>query len=400
MTRVALVPSAYLPALGGVEELTRHLARELVRAGDVVEVWTGRLPTSALAAREVMDGITVRRFLFELPAAEIGSVARAVPYGLRAVSEMRRAVAELRPDLLHVQCFGPNGVYALGLSLLARLPLVVTLQGETVMDNDDIFDHSAVLRAGLRAAIRRARAVTGCSQFTLDDAERRFGLAPGRGQVVFNGVDLTVAGVQPAGATLAGAAPAGGSAPLLGVQAGRRYVLAVGRVVAKKGFDLLVEAFSRVAPELGDVDLVIGGAGPELEALGALVRSRGLDGRVLFPGRLSREDVAVAMAGAAVFVMPSRLEPFGIVALEAWRAGAPLVATSRGGAPEYVHDGIDGVLADPFDAQALAAALRQLLEDDQRAQRIGQAGRARVEEFSWSAIAGQYRRIYDAVLAR
>jgi glycosyltransferase involved in cell wall biosynthesis len=390
VTRVALVPSAYLPALGGVEELTRHLARELVRAGDVVEVWTARLPTSTLAAREVMDGITVRRFLFELPAAHIDLFARAVPYGLRTVSEMRRAVAELRPEVLHVQCFGPNGAYALGLSLLARVPLVVTLQGETVMDNDDIFDHSTVLRTALRAAIRRARAVTGCSQFTLDDAERRFGLAPGRGQVVFNGVDVT----------LAGAAPAGGLAPRLGVQAGRRYVLAVGRIVAKKGFDLLVEAFSRVAAELGDVDLVIGGAGPELEALGALARSRGLEDRVLFPGRLSREEVAVAMAGAAAFVMPSRLEPFGIVALEAWRAGAPLVATSRGGAPEYVHDGIDGVLADPFDAQALASALRQLLEDDQRAQRIGRAGRARVEEFSWSAIAGQYRQIYDAVIAR
>ena len=63
------------------------------------------------------------------------------------------------------------------------------------------------------------------------------------------------------------------------------------------------------------------------------------------------------MAGATVFVMPSRLEPFGIVVLEAWRAGVAVVATTRGGAPEFVDDGETGVLVDPFDTPAFAAAL-------------------------------------------
>ena len=390
MTRVALVPSAYLPALGGVEELTRHLALELVRSGDVVEVWTGRSPASPLPASEVMDAITVRRFLFELPALDAGSLVRFPQYGIRTLSEMRRAVAEFRPDVLHVQCFGPNGVYALGLSLLTRTPLVVTLQGETVMDNDDIFDRSVVLRTGLRVAIRRARAVTGCSQFTLDDAERHFGLGRGRGRVVFNGVDMT------AGSSHETAEPRS----MLAVGNGRRYVFAVGRVVAKKGFDLLVQAFAQLAPELEDVDLVIGGAGPEQDALRTLVASLDLGDRVKFPGRLAREDVAVAMSGAAVFVMPSRVEPFGIVALEAWRAGAPLVASSRGGAPEYVHDGVDGLLADPFDTHELATALRRLLADRELAVRIGAAGRERAGRFSWPAITEQYRAIYDTVCAR
>ena len=390
MTRVVLLPSAYLPALGGVEELTRHLALALVAAGDNVEVWTGHASDTGPAEVETRDGIVVRRFPLPLPAATTGAVTRFALGAPRTFRMLRRAVDEFRPDVLHVQCFGPNGVYAMALAGMLHIPLVVTLQGETVMDNDDIFDRSVVLRTGLRVAIRRARAVTGCSQFTLDDAERRFGLARGRGRVVFNGVDMT------AGSSHETADPRS----MLAVGEGRRYVFAVGRVVAKKGFDLLVQAFAQLAPELEDVDLVIGGAGPEQDALRTLVASLDLGDRVKFPGRLAREDVAVAMSGAAVFVMPSRVEPFGIVALEAWRAGAPLVASSRGGAPEYVHDGVDGLLADPFDTHELATALRRLLADRELAVRIGAAGRERAGRFSWPAITEQYRAIYDTVCAR
>ena len=103
---------------------------------------------------------------------------------------MHKALREFRPDLLHVQCFGPNGVYATLASVVGRLPLVVTLQGETFMDDHEIYTESLFLRNGLRLGLRRARAVTGCSQFTLEDATRRFGLDRDKARVVFNGIDL------------------------------------------------------------------------------------------------------------------------------------------------------------------------------------------------------------------
>ncbi|MHB1784022.1 MAG: glycosyltransferase family 4 protein [Acidimicrobiales bacterium] len=397
--RILLFPSAYLPALGGVEELTRHLALELTRSGDEVEVWTGRMPASDLASVEQMDGITVRRFLVELPALDAGALLRFPPLAFRTLRAMRSVIAQWRPELIHVQCFGPNGAYALALAELTRLPLVVTLQGETLMDNDDVYDHSVVLRTALRAGIARASAVTGCSKFTLDDVERRFGLAPARGKVVFNGVGGSDSDSGGAGDSAAEPRPEGGATSLLGISPSRRYVLAVGRVVEKKGFDLLVEAFSRVAASHADTDLVIGGEGPALASLRELARSRGLEDRVAFPGRLARDDVGRAMSGAALFVMPSRLEPFGIVALEGWRAGTPVVATSRGGAGEFVREGEDGLLVDPFDTEAFAKALDALLSDADLARRLGAAGRARVPEFSWPVIAGQYRSIYEEVLS-
>jgi len=283
-----------------------------------------------------------------------------------------------------VQCFGPNGAYATALSRLCHVPLVVTLQGETLMDDSDIFETSQSLRAALRAGLRTATAVTGCSQYTLDDAEARFGLPAGRGTVIFNGV---------AAATDDPPAPVDLPAPLGTVP----YVLALGRVVDKKGFDLLLAGYAAMDPADRTADLVIAGTGNALERLEAMAEESGLGERVHFVGRLSREQVSAAMAGADLFVMPSRLEPFGIVVLEAWRAATAVLATDHGGPPEFVRDGEDGLLVDPFDTVAVAAALGRVLSDGTLRRSLATAGHARVEEFSWPAIAATYRSLYRSV---
>lgn len=386
VSRIVLWPSAYLPAFGGVEELTRHLALALVAAGDDVEVWTGTDQSTDSPTVETIDGLVVRRFPLPLPTKNLSSLAR-LPLGtLGTIRDMRGAVKTFRPDLFHIQCFGPNGVYAALLSRLTGRPLVLTLQGETVMDDHDVFEQSQVLRSGLRSALRQAAAVTGCSQFTLADAEARFGLRPGRGRVIFNGVDLALA------------PPEATSAPPLVAKS--RYVFAVGRVVEKKGFDLLLDAFSSIAPSHPDVDLMIGGDGAALPSLRELAGKLDIADRVRFPGRLSRLQVATSMAEAEIVVMPSRLEPFGIVVLEAWRAGRPVVATSKGGPKEFIEDGEDGLLVDPFDRASLAEALDGLLADTVRSSRMGAAGRQSVREFDWPVVAGHYRSLYAEVLSR
>jgi len=388
VTRVALLPSAYPPSLGGVEELTRHLALTLVDAGDEVEVWTGLPDDRAPETVEVRDGIVVRRLPLPLPATNWSSMLRAVTTGPRTLFSLRRAADAFRPDVLHVQCFGPNGAYATALSRITGIPLVITLQGETVMDDTDIFEVSTVLRASLRAGIKRAAAVTACSAFTLADAEDRFGLAPGRGLVIPNGVALEAEGAKDEASD-----PPAPFHPVPG-DPDRPYILALGRVVEKKGFDLLVSAYAAMAADQRTADLVVAGSGPALEGLERMASELGVGDRVHFVGRLSRRDVASAMSGATVFVMPSRLEPFGIVVLEAWRAGVPVVATNRGGAPEFVDDGRTGVLVDPFDTQALAAALGGLLADDARRLAIGQAGHERVRAYDWPTVAQRYRTLY------
>jgi glycogen synthase len=387
--RIALLPSSYLPALGGVEELTRHLALSLRDAGDDVEVWTLLPDDSDPETVEILDGVVVRRLPMPLPATNWPAIRRSTVTGPRTLMALRSAVAAFHPEVLHVQCFGPNGVYATALSRISGLPLVVTLQGETVMDDTDIFEESRSLRTSLRVALRRAAAVTACSAFTLADAERRFGLVEGKGQVVFNGV--TVRPDEPDGPeeALAGLSPV--------ERDGRPYIFALGRIVEKKGFDLLIEAYAGLPA--GAADLVVAGSGDSLGDLERLTRDLGIGDRVRFVGRLDREAVARAMAGAALFVMPSRLEPFGIVILEAWRAGVAVVVTNRGGPPEFVRHDVDGVLVDPFDRSAFTAALAGLLADPGRRKALGSAGKERVADFSWPKITEAYRSIYTEAIA-
>jgi glycogen(starch) synthase len=378
VTRIALMPSAYPPSVGGVEELSRQLALTLRTSGDEVEIWTSHLDHRDKAQTSVQDGIVVRRFPMPLPGARPASWPPVVTDGRRTLVDLRCAVRSFQPDVLHVQCFGPNGVYATLLSRWLGIPLVISLQGETVMDDADIFEQSHTMRAALRAGLRQASDVTACSLFTLLDA-RRFGLPEEAGHVVFNGVALD----QPP------------SAPRAAGE--RRYVLAIGRVVHKKGFDLLVRAFAKIAERHPDVDLYIGGSGPAHADLSALTEATGLAGRVCFLGRQDRDDVAALMAGADCVVVPSRLEPFGIVVLEAWRAGAAVLCTSRGGPPEFVDDGVTGLLVDPFDIDAVAAALDRLLADAVLRQAIGAEGARQVLAFGWPQITEDYRRIYKGL---
>ena len=264
--RIALVPSAYAPAVGGVEELTARLARRLVDSGDDIEVWTIRHPGD-LPEDEEVEGVRVRRFLLPLPRLAARAVAGFPRDAGRAWARLIAAAAEFRPDVIHVQCFSANGAYATRLAKHIGVPLVLTLQGETVMDDADIYARSLTLRVSLRWALREAAAVTGCSRFVLRDSERRFGLAPGRGSVIPNGVELDE------GVT---AEPI--SLPF------ERFVLGVGRVVHKKGFDLLLHAFKRIAPRHPNLGLVIGGSGPARDALVQSAAAAGLAERVAFPG--------------------------------------------------------------------------------------------------------------------
>lgn len=379
--RIALFPSAYAPAVGGVEQLTQSLALHLIASGHTVEVWTIRHPRE-LPAAEMLQGVRVRRFVLPLPAR---SVRKALPFGpsaARAVLEAGRATRAFSPHVLHVQCFSANGVYASALSALFRIPLVVTLQGETVMDDHDIYERSSSLRLGLRAGLRRAHAVTGCSQFVLDDAVSRFGLAAGAGAVIPNGVELP------------------DRTPKIRLDLPfERFVLGVGRVVEKKGFDLLIDAFERVARDQQEVGLVIGGDGAARLGLMARARDLGLSDRVALPGMLSRGQVAWAMQKAAVFVLPSRVEPFGIVVLEALEAGRPVIVSGRGGASEIVRDGREGLVVDPFDSQALATAIGRVLGDAALRTRLISAGRSRVGDFAWDDITARYVGLYERAAA-
>ena len=176
-------------------------------------------------------------------------------------------------------------------------------------------------------------------------------------------------------------APAGAKDEALLTKAGDGFLLIVGRMAASeryKGHDLLIETLARLTP-LRETRLVIAGAGDDRARLEARAGELGLAARALFAGFVSEATLAELYARARAFVMPSSGEGFGLVYLEAMRAGKPCVALAGGAAEEIVVDGETGLLVDG-SPDALAAALAALVRDPALAARLGAAGRRRFDE--------------------
>jgi glycosyltransferase involved in cell wall biosynthesis len=173
-----------------------------------------------------------------------------------------------------------------------------------------------------------------------------------------------------------------------------RYVLWNGTIEPRKNLPTLIEAFRRL--DAGDdVDLVL--VGPDGWHEDVERRIEGLDGRVRRLPFQTRADLAALHAGAAAFCYPSLREGFGLPVLDAMAQGTPVV-TSAGTATEEVADGA-ALLVDPLDADALAGALRRVLDDPDVAARLSDAGRARAAEYPWERTAALTAAAYEEVAA-
>jgi glycosyltransferase involved in cell wall biosynthesis len=176
-------------------------------------------------------------------------------------------------------------------------------------------------------------------------------------------------------------------------------VLFVGRLVERKGVPHLIEAVSLLRDRT--VRLVIVGDGPERPRLEDAARRFGIADRVEFRGKISAAELQAAYARARAFVLPSVFdargdtEGLGVVALEAMNHGTPVLASRIGGIPDIVEDGVTGLLVPPGDVEALAGALRRLLDEPGLARKLGEAGRRRLrEQFSWEAITARWEAVY------
>jgi glycosyltransferase involved in cell wall biosynthesis len=376
---VALFASAFYPHVGGVEELVRQVGHELQRQGIGVIILTNRWPRS-LPKYEVYEGLPIYRLAMRVPE---GSVKAHVNYFLthRFIrNEVTNILRRHKIDLIHVHCVSSNGYYALLAREALGLPLVVTTHGERTMDATQIYQRSAFLNRVLRDLLAKADHITAVSRHTLDDMEEYWGKPFGsKASVIYNGIDPS---------DFETGTPHAAGAP---------YIMGIGRLVAQKGFDILIRAFAQA--NIAGWKLLIAGEGGERAALEGLIRGLGLEGRAELIGRADRAMAVGLFLGCEYFVLPSRMEPLGIVNLEAMAAGKAIIASDVGGVPEIVSAGETGLLVPSEDVDALAIAMVKLASDPDFRNRLGDAGRRAVGGFTLPAITGQYAQIYSVLTA-
>jgi glycosyltransferase involved in cell wall biosynthesis len=173
-----------------------------------------------------------------------------------------------------------------------------------------------------------------------------------------------------------------------------KLVVTVARLQPEKGIDDLVAAVALLGNRVPGLHLAVAGSGPEEESLREEIERHGLSSSITLLG--SRSDVGRLLDAADAFCLPSRHEGLPISLLEAMQAGLPCVATRVGGIPSLITNGVDGLLTEPSDPQALADALERALLDPGRARELGESARALVEErYSIGAASAAYAGLYD-----
>lgn len=156
---------------------------------------------------------------------------------------------------------------------------------------------------------------------------------------------------------------------------GTGRIVFVGIDWERKGGPVLLSAFEKIADRFPHATLTILGASPQVS-----------HPRIRALGKRPRGDVARHLAEAAIFCLPSLVEPSAVASIEAMAFRLPVVATNVGGFPEMVSDGETGLLVPPNNPETLAAALASLLENPSRAQAMGKAGYRRASRFTWEAV--------------
>jgi glycogen synthase len=350
--RILLISPSYHPVLGGLQTVTRQVARALASQGHDVRVVANRYPRS-LPATEAVDGVPVERWLFfnsfgDLLRARRPELALAsLYYNHSSAKRLNRLVENFRPDVVNLHFPEPRLAPILQVRRDIPFRLVVSVHGD---DIERWFRESASDRGRrvVRRMLESADAVTACSGYLLQQAIELEPVVAGKATVIHNGVDHARF-----------LAPAVYHHP-------RPYILAYGRHTHKKGFDLLLESFAPVSQRFPQVDLILAGAGEETGRLRKLRDRLRLEQRVLFYGRAEPEEVVRLLKGCRLVVIPSREEPFGIVAAEALLSGRPLVATRVGGLPEVATAaGADQVYWARPDARDLERAIRNALSAPQ-----------------------------------
>jgi len=183
-------------------------------------------------------------------------------------------------------------------------------------------------------------------------------------------------------------------------------ILALGRVAANKGYDLLLKALPTVVERAPSVTLVLAvgstrptpGETAQIEALQALAERLGVRARVRLLDYIPDERLADTYRAADVFALSSRYEPFGMTAVEAMACGTPAVITTKGGLWQMIEPGRDALCADPTDPRAFGEAIAAVLSHPEIAERLSRAGARQTRAtFTWRGIASQVLRLLRQV---
>lgn len=408
MRRVAMISEHASPlgALGGVDSggqnvYVGQLARHLARGGWTVDVFTRRDSVEVADVVEWVDGVRV----VHVPAGPVSFLRKEdlLPFMGDFTDWTERFMKRSGPySVVHAN-FWMSGLAACDIKRSLGVPFVVTFHALGRVrrlhqrDADDFPDERFAVED--RVIVDADHVIAECPQDERDLIEL-YKADPARIRIVPCGFDPDE--LWPIDKPMARS--------VLGIPAGEKVVLQLGRMVPRKGVDTVVRGFAELLHrhKLTARLLVVGGESeepdpritPELGRLGALAEQLDVADRVTFAGSRGRDVLRYYYSAADVFCTMPWYEPFGITPLEAMACGTPVIGSDVGGVKYTVVDGETGYLVPPMDHEALADSLLTLFRNPELARLFGKQAVRRVNDhFTWHKVAEEVAALYEDVLS-
>lgn len=292
-------------------------------------------------------------------------------------------------DILHAHWFLPNGFIAALVSKICRVPLIITLHGSDVF----IAERNIFFKNLAKVAFSQSGQITSCSP-DLKDRLVKLGADAGKIRLIPYAANPTLFERKDNNAVAQ-------IRTKLGIKQNQRVVLALGRLVYKKGFEYLLQAAPSILQGIGNVKFVIAGDGDLREELKEQALKLGIRDVVIFPGTIYRDDIPTYFQMCDIFVMPSirdlggNVDGLPNVILEAMAAEKPVVATNVGGISLAIKDKVNGIIVEEKNPTELAEAILRLLKSQQLRSKLAKAARKEiVESLNWENISKKFLEIY------
>ena len=387
MSRVLILSWEYPPLIeGGLARHVRKLSEALVELGDEVHVLTRGGEESP--AEQIAAGVVIHRVREPKRPTDLGEFVAWVE---RMNSDMLAAGVELGDrfdfDIVH----GHDWLVAMACDHLARrfdAPVVTTIHAtEHGRHQGWVKKHPQSYIHGVERWItNRSDRVIACSYYMREQVADIFGVPDERVAVIPNGIDP--GDLRPHDEPELRRLRSQFADP------SERLVLLIGRLVYEKGFQLALEAMSRVLGELPDTRFLVAGSGTHEHELRRQAAELGIDEHGTFLGWIGDDVLHSLYPIADVCVVPSIYEPFGLVALEAMASGCPCIVADTGGLREVVPDGEAGLRFRARDPEALAEVAIRVLSDDELGRRLVAEAYEHVRRFDWSDVAERTAAVY------
>ena len=301
-----------------------------------------------------------------------------------------RLVREVKADILHAHWILPNGFIGALVTRITRIPLVVSIPGADIL----VSQMNPLFRWMARFSLDTADLITTNSE-DLRSAAIALGADPMKIKLIIYGADPDI--FKPTDQNIQELKQR------LGIKRDEMVVMGLGRLVYKKGFDILIRSIPMIVAKYPNVKVVIVGDGDLKKDLLDLADSLGVGKYVIFPGNVMRDKVVRYYNLADIFVNPAVKPPsdgLNVSTVEAMSCGKPVVGSNVSGNPIAIEDGKNGFLVEQKRPDLLAEAIIKLLASKELREKFGQASRQKVlEDFSWCKLAEQYVACFKSVLA-